>query len=180
MRSSRLEKLNQVEILRVALVFVFFDCLFDSILFSQTLLHLDDSLGPVLSLRDTTSGGLCDFHKLPRIEAHRNGALGSYQNFRDLRLSATVRAAVGHFIAKARSLEDDREDGKGTKDCSPEWGGRHRGRQRRKGGGSGALMDKLTEVFRCFDGQRQSTVWSCVVPREGINPIAAQIPMFAD
>jgi hypothetical protein len=120
------------------------------------------------------------FTNFPELRRIATGRLVPIKNFGNLGLSATVRAAVGHFIAKTRSLEDGREDGKDIKDCSPEWGGRHQGRQRRKGGGSGALMDRSTEVFRCIDGQRQSAVWSCAVPREGINPIAAQIPMFAD
>jgi hypothetical protein len=43
-----------------------------------------------------------------------------------------------------------------------------------------SCMDGPTEIFWCFDGQRQSTVWSCSDPREGIGPIAAQIPTLAD
>jgi hypothetical protein len=41
------------------------------------------------------------------------------------------------------------------------------------------LRDRSTEVFWRFDGQRRSTVWSGADPREGINPIEAQISMSA-
>jgi hypothetical protein len=37
------------------------------------------------------------------------------------------------------------------------------------------LMDKPTEVFRCFDGQRRSIVRLCADTREGVNLIVAPI-----
>jgi hypothetical protein len=62
----------------------------------------------------------------------------------------------------------------GTKDWSREWGGYHReGRSARED--EVALTDKLNEVFWCSVGQRRSTVWSRADPRDGINPIMAQM-----
>jgi hypothetical protein len=42
------------------------------------------------------------------------------------------------------------------------------------------LRDTSAEVFWSFDEQQRSTLWSCADPREGINPIMAQIPMLSD
>jgi hypothetical protein len=91
-------------------------------------------------------GRLLCFLKLPRIEAHRNRAFGP-------------------FIGKTRSLEDSQEDRKRIKDRSAGLG-RPRGRQQRRRGLSGALRDKSTEVFWCFDGQRGSIMWLCAGPEE--------------
>jgi hypothetical protein len=69
---------------------------------------------------------LFDLLKLPRIQGHSNRVLGSSKNFVNPRLRATVRAAFGHFIAKMRSLEGGREDGKETREWSAGCGVRHR------------------------------------------------------
>jgi hypothetical protein len=94
--------------------------------------------------QDIESCRLCYFPKLPRIEAHRKGVLGSYEKLRKSAIEAPVWSAFGHFITKTRSLENGWEDRKATKDWSRGWGGAPGGRKRRKLGGSGDFVDKST------------------------------------
>jgi hypothetical protein len=112
-----------------------------------------------------------------RIEVHHPPPINQCVN---PRLSATVRTALSDFIPLMNSLANGQGGPEVNKGLMPRVGPvPSGGRERRKGGRSGALRDRPTAVAWCFDGQRRSTVWSCAGPREGINPIVAQIPTLA-